>query len=153
MATINQKIEQFFDAYAARMNQSLGDNPVIDAEGQAAAFAEYFVESSPVGVMGGANDEQFCAQIPKGYAFYKSIGTKSMTITQLDITTLDEYHVMAKVHWDSRYAKQDGSEEQIAFEVIYLLNTAGDDPKIFAFITGDEQKTLQERGLVPSDPT
>jgi hypothetical protein len=42
----------------------------------------------------GRNDEQFRAAIPQGNAFYRSIGTKSMKITGLEITPLDDFHTL-----------------------------------------------------------
>ena len=139
-----QQLEKFFAAYEQRFNDVLNDKPA-DVDATAAAFAEYFVESSPVGVMGGKNDEKFKEQIPKGNEFYKQIGTLSMKIGTLDITQLDDFHAIAKVHWLSSYK----GNKNIEFDVFYIMNLAGDSPKIFAYITGDEQKVLQENGLVP----
>jgi hypothetical protein len=56
--------------------------------------------------------------IPQGYEFYKSIGTKSMNIDSIKVSSLDEYHSMAKVQWRSFYNKRDGSEKRIEFDVI-----------------------------------
>ncbi len=145
----NQKIDKFFKEYAARFNKSLADPPEIDVDGVADSFAPFFVGASPLGVSGGKNDEQFRAAIPKGYEFYKSIGTKSMRVALLDITPIDELHSMVKVHWNSRYVKRDGSEVRIDFDVSYFLQMLGDKPKIFAYVTGDEQKALRENGIIP----
>jgi len=147
--TVNQQLETFFAAYEARFNQALGDNPQDDVEGTMAAFADCFIEASPLGLSCAQNDEQFRTQIPKGNAFYRSIGTQSMKIMALTITPLDDYHVQTKVHWQAQYKKRDGGEETIDFDVIYFLQLLGNQPKIFAYITGDEQKVLQEHGLIP----
>ena len=112
------------------------------------SFAPYFVEASPVGVHGGKNNWLFKMMIPRGFAFYKKIGTKSMKITALDITPLDDHHAMAKVHWDSHYLKKDGKQEQIEFDNLYFLQILAEKPRIFAYITGDEQKILKEHGLI-----
>ncbi len=139
-----QQLEQFFAAYEQRFNDVLNGQPA-DVDATAGAFADYFVESSPAGVMGGKNDEKFRGQIPKGNEFYKSIGTQSMKIGTLDITQLDEFHAIARVHWLSDYK----GNKHIEFDVFYIVNQVGDEPKIFAYITGDEQKVLQENGLAP----
>jgi hypothetical protein len=149
MDTRQQKIREFFSDYEARFNKALLNPPVIDVEGVADAFAPFFVEASPLGVNGGKNDEQFRAVIPQGFLFYKSIGTVSMKIASLEIVPLDGYHTMVKVHWDSRYRKPGGQEERIEFDVIYFLQVLKEKPKIFAYITGDEQKVLREKGLIP----
>ena len=86
--------------------------------------------------------------ILQGLEYYRSIGTKSMKISSMAITSLDEFHVQTRVSWQSDYIKKDGNGERIDFDVIYLLQTIGEGPKIFAYITGDEQGTLRERGLI-----
>ena len=145
----DERLERFFADYAERFNRALAEPPVVDVEGTAAAFAGCFVEASPRGVTCGKNDDTFRATIPQGAEFYRSIGTTSMRITSLEVTPLDGYHTMAKVRWDSRYRKKDGREERIEFDVIYLVQTLGDTTKISAYITGDEQKALREKGLLP----
>ncbi|MNY53329.1 hypothetical protein D3C86_1890750 [compost metagenome] len=83
----------------------------------------------------------------KGYEFYKKIGITSMDILSKKITVLDEYHVMAKIYWRSNYQK-DKATGKIDFEVTYFLLFKDGNYKIFAFITGDEEKALKEHGLV-----
>ncbi len=144
------RIERFFAGYAARFNRALGDAPVVDVEGTASAFADCFIEASPRGVNCGKNDSQFRAMIPQGVEFYRRIGTTSMAITSLNVTELDGFHAMVKVRWDSRYRRKDGREERIEFDVIYLVQTLGETPRIFAYITGDEEKALHEKGLLPA---
>jgi hypothetical protein len=144
-----EQIRQFFNEYAARFNRALQDPPVEDVEASAGAFADCFIGASPAGVRCGNNDEQFRTVIPQGNAFYRSIGTRSMQITRLEITPLDDIHAMARVYWDSHYSKKTGEDVQIQFEVIYLLQILAGRPKVFGYITGDEQKLLKEHGLLP----
>ena len=144
-----QQLELFFEQYAARVNQALQDPPVVDVDGAVASFANYFIEASPNSVMCGKNDEQFRAVIPQGFAFYKSIGTTAMNVAGVDVTPLDELHAMARVHWDSRYRRQDGDEVRIEFDVIYFLQVRDGQPKIFAYVTGEEQQVLRDHGLLP----
>lgn len=137
------KLQTFFAAYEQRFNDVLGGT-ATDVEATAGAFADYFVESSPRGVMGGKNDEKFREMIPKGNEFYKSIGTLSMKIDSLDITQLDELHAVVKAHWKAGYK----NNINIEFDVFYMVTLASGEPKIFAYVTGDEQKVLQEYGLI-----
>ena len=146
---VTRQIEVFFAEYAARFNRSLQDPPVVDVDGVLASFADCFIEASPLGVNCGKNDAQFREVIPQGFAFYKSIGTTAMNVKGVDVTPLDEFHVMARVHWDARYRRQDGSKMQIEFDVIDFLQALDGQPKVFAYITGDEQKVLREHGLIP----
>ncbi|WP_342083051.1 hypothetical protein [Dyadobacter sp. OTU695] len=145
MADINDQIEQFFEAYEKRFAEGLAGNAV--AEETAKVFADFFVEASPVGISGGKNDQGFLDAVPKGYDFYRSIGITKMEITQLDITELNELHYMVEVYWKSSYEK-DEQPDFIEFSVIYFLQHLNGTLKVFAYITGDEQAVLKERGLV-----
>jgi len=147
---MEQKLRGFFADYEARMNKALQDPPVVDVESTASAFADFFVEASPNGVTGGKNDEQFRAKIPKGTEYYRSIGTISMNILAHEITLLDDFHSINKIRWQALFRRREGGEEAIDFDVIYLVQILKDEPKIFAYVTGDEQKILKEHGLIPA---
>jgi hypothetical protein len=141
-----QQLQDFFVAYARRFNDFLSGGK-IDIEGTLDSFAPFFIEASPLGVNGGQNDKNFKSGIEKGYAFYKSIGTKSMDIKNTDITILDDYHAMARIHWIAKYEK--GIKIiSIEFDVIYFVQTLHGHSKIFSYITGDEQKALQDAGVI-----
>lgn len=145
---MKELISRFFDDYASRFNKALkGKDP--DVTGTTGSFASCFVEASPAGIICSKNDERFKEAIPKGYAFYQSIGTVSMKIGSKAITELDEFHAMVKIHWQSLYEKKEGNREEIGFDVHYFVQVMNEKVKIFAYITGDEQKLLQEKGLAP----
>ena len=142
-------IRRFFEAYQTRMNDALTDPPVIDVSGLVAAFAKYFVGTDPRTVSGGKNGWLFRRMVPRGYAFYRKIGTQRMEIRALEVTPLDDYHAMARTHWWSVYLAKSGQTVEIEFDNIYLLHIAnGATPKIFAYITGDEKRVLKEHGLI-----
>jgi hypothetical protein len=143
---MEKNIHQFFAAYEKRFNDAIRGE--LDVEGTANAFAQFFVEASPVGIQGGYNDMEFKKKIPQGMEFYKSIGTRNMEITSEAITPLDDYHYMAKIHWVATYKNKDNTDLSIEFDVIYFLQCRDSELKIFAYITGDEQKVLKEHGLI-----
>ena len=144
------ELQTFFAEYAARFNRALGETPELDVEATAAAFADCFVAASPAGVMCGQNDDQFRAQLPKGMEFYRSIGTYAMKIGSLVITPIDELHALVRVRWESRNRRRDGVEIPIDFDVFYFLQDRDGSPRIFAFITPDEQRILRGKGLIPA---
>lgn len=141
-----EKVHAFFEAYEDRFNRALKSE--MDVNEIAGAFADYFVEASPVGIIGSKNDDAFKERIPKGYEFYKSIGTQAMEIRALDVTQLNDMHYMVKACWHSVYEKKDGATEMIDFDVYYFLQEREGRLKIFSYITGDEQAVLKEKGLV-----
>jgi hypothetical protein len=142
-------IRQFFEAYQGRMNAALQKKPAVDVAAATAAFARYFVGSSPRGVYGAKNGWLFRFMIPRGYARYRRLGTQRMEIRGLSIVPLDDYHALARTHWWSSYRRKSGEPVEIEFDNIYVLRiAAGQEPQIFAYITGDEQQVLKDHGLV-----
>jgi hypothetical protein len=149
MSTI-RRINAFFEAYEDRFNVSLTAGKV-DVEGTTKAFAKCFIEASPLGVSCGKNNFIFRWMIPRGYAFYRKIGTQSMKILSKEITPIDAFHSMVKVRWSSHYKRQsDGSPITLDFDVTYFLQHLNEDIKIFAYVTGDERKMLREMELIRS---
>ncbi|HEY0668329.1 MAG TPA: hypothetical protein VGD22_09155 [Sphingobacteriaceae bacterium] len=150
MEALKKKIDKFFEDYATRFTGAIGGKDP-DIEGTVGSFSESFIEASPLGIHCRKNDEKFREVIPQGYAFYKSIGTRTMTILAKEISILDELHAMVKVHWHSTYVSNKNMSEEIEFMVYYLVQVKAGLPKIFAYITGDEQKVLKEKGLIPGN--
>jgi hypothetical protein len=148
--SIIRKINAFFEAYEKRFNDSLTTGKV-DVKGTSDSFAKCFIEASPLGVNCGKNNFFFRWMIPRGHAFYRKIGTKSMKILSKELTPIDTFHTMVKVRWSSKYIRQsDGSPITIDFDVTYFLQHVKEDIKIFAYVTGDEQKALREMELIKS---
>lgn len=71
-----------------------------------------------------------------------------MDIVSKEITALDEFHTMVKVHWKANFTKADNSKASIEFDNIYFVQTKENQHKVFAWITGNEQAALKEYGLV-----
>lgn len=138
-------IKKFFNEYADHFNRSLSGEDV-DSKEVADCFADNFVEASPAGVSSAKNGVLFRWMIPSGFAHHKKIGTTRMNIDSVAVETIDPMNALARVHWDSSYEK-DGKSDHIEFDVTYLLHFEGAKPKIFAYITGDEEKILKEHGL------
>jgi cytochrome c1 len=83
METNDPRLAEFFAAYETRTNSALQEKPEVDVEAVAGAFTDCFIEANPKGVICGKNDEEFRAAIPKGFDFYRSIGTQSVTRVRL----------------------------------------------------------------------
>lgn len=141
-------IRKFFEAYAMRVNDALQPTPRVDTAGVVASFADYFVEASPAGVMGGKNGLRFRLAVPAGFRHYRRIGTTAMLVSSVKPTRLDDLHYSVRVGWDTRYTLKSGAKRRIRFTNIYLVQVKGRRPKIFAYITGDEQKALRDAGVI-----
>lgn len=140
-----ETVARFFDRYSDVFNASIHGEP--DIENTMSSFADCFIGANPHGVMCGKNDKEFREAMKGGYGFYKKIGITAMTIAGTDITPLDDYHAMAKIRWHCDYRLKDVTPGSVEFENIYFVQVRDRQPKIFAYITPDEQATLRESGL------
>lgn len=148
MTKLETMVRALFDAYAKRSDDALQDPPKEDVDGIVDAFASYFVGSSPTGVMGGANDDTFRAMIPQGFAHYRAVGGKHMTIRGLKVTELDHCHAVADVDWDFAYVDKAGQSGHLTFTNFYFVTIADGAAKIFGYVTPDEQQAMKAHGLV-----
>lgn len=137
--------ELFFRTYSDLYNRALGDDPDYDAI--AARFSSCFVAAGAEGVRCGENDGEFRAALERSYAFYRKIGTKRMSALRCETVEIDAAHFMVKVFYRAGYAKP-GAPVTIDFDVTYLLETTQGEPKIFAFIAGDEMDAYRRAGLI-----
>jgi hypothetical protein len=144
-----EQIESFFAAYAKRSNDALRSPPIEDVDGVVGAFAPFFVEASPKGVMGGANGDEFRQMVPQGFAKYRAVGGKAMRVTRVKTTELDDFNAFARGDWEFDYVrKSDGRSGTVVFQNIYFLNFADGTPKVFAYITPDEERAMKDHGLI-----
>lgn len=150
MSDVRSALYQFFDQCAARINLAIADTPVIDVEATADAFAEAFVEVSPDAIRSRRNGDHFREMIPRGFEFYRGLGAQSVSIWSREFTQIDALHWMAKVHWQAVCKHPSRPAAVIDFDIFYFMQMADGQPKIFAYITGDEQRALRELG-VPLD--
>lgn len=86
MSKRKKNIEEFFAKYESNFNNSLNGEGDGVAESVQPFFAKCFIESGPNGVMCAENNQEFVDKISQVFQFYRSIGSKGMSITSKDIT-------------------------------------------------------------------
>lgn len=139
-------VRKFFERYESFFNQSLrGD---MDLDEVAALYASEFIAASPAGVMAGKNDEQLKEVMAQGYARYRAIGTKEMRIRNIRLSPLDDHHCVAHVAWTAAYARKDQPDVAINFDVHYFMQKLEGEPKVFGWVSGDEQELLRKHGII-----
>ena len=144
--TVETSVRKLFERYESLFKAALhGD---VDMDDVAALYASEFIAASPAGVMTGKNDEQLKQVMAKGYAHYRAIGTKEMRIRGLRISPMDEHHCVAHVAWRATYARTDRPDVAIDFDVHYLVQQLVAEPKVFGWVSGDEQALLKEHGVI-----
>ncbi len=141
-------VKRFFAAYQRAFNQALQSPRAFDPKSIANAFTKHFVGASPRGVQAGKNGLMFRMMLRRSMAAYLRTGLTSMTAASLKVLPMHQQHAMVKVHWVAHYEKDDGSKTTLAFDNFYALQwLKGSTPRIFAFVTPDEEQELQARGL------
>jgi hypothetical protein len=143
--TMETSVRKLFERYESVFKASLRGE--VDMDEVAALYASEFIAASPAGVMTGKNDEQLKQVMAQGYAHYRAIGTKEMRIRSLRISPMDEHHCVAHVAWRATYARKDQPDVAIDFDVHYLVQQLGAEPKVFGWVSGDEQALLKEHGI------
>jgi hypothetical protein len=139
-------VRRFFERYESIFNRSLGGDTNMDEV--AALYASEFIAASPAGVMAGKNDEQLRQVMAQAYARYRALGTKEMLIRDVRLSPIDDHHCVAHVAWTATYAREDGADITIDFDVHYLVQKLDEEPKVFGWVSGDEQALLRKHGIV-----
>jgi hypothetical protein len=138
-------IRTFFERYARLFNQALDGDVNLDEV--AALYASEFIAASPMGVMAGKNDGQLRQVMAQGYQHYRATGAREMRLREVRLSPIDGHHGVAHAAWTARYARKDGPDVSIDFEVHYLVQQLGAEPKVFGWVAGDEQALLRAHGI------
>ena len=139
-------VKKFFERYEQLFNKSIDGG--IDMEEVSSFYASAFIAASPAGVMTGRNDDQLKHVMAQGYAHYRAIGTKEMRIRGLRSSPIDAHHCVAHVGWTATYARKSQPDITIDFDVHYLVQDLDGEPKIFGWVSGDEQALLKKHGII-----
>ncbi|MNP73911.1 hypothetical protein D3C76_1707000 [compost metagenome] len=86
--------------------------------------------------------------LTQGFAHYRTMGTKEMHIRNVRLSPIDEHHCLAHVAWTATYARQDQPDAAIDFDVHYFVQKLDGEPKVFGWVTGDEQELLRQHGII-----
>ncbi len=150
----SKTIKEFFAEYEKHTNGAIHNPGATDPEAIALMYAECFVGASPGHVTCARNDNEFRAALRQGMEFYRSIGTRSMKIKGLDETAIDELHSLATAHWVAEHQLKLGKgtkKKRMDFDVTYLVQMRDGEPRIFAYVSGDEMAAYREAGLIPDE--
>jgi hypothetical protein len=139
-------VRKLFERYEILFNQSLGGD--ADMDEVAALYASEFIAASPAGVTTGKNDDQLKQVMLQGYARYRAMGTKEMRMRTVRLSTIDDHHCMAHVAWTATHVRKDQPDVAISFDVHYFVQKLDGEPKVFGWVSGDEQALLKKHGII-----
>jgi hypothetical protein len=143
---MDDSVREFFGRYESFFNRSLGGD--MDMDEVAALYASEFIAASPGGVMAGKNDDQLKQIMAQGYARYRAMGTKEMRMRSVRLSPIDDHHCVAHVAWSATYARKDQPDVEINFDVHYFVQKLDGEPKVFGWVSGDEQALLKKNGII-----
>ncbi len=90
---------------------------------------------------------EFLTKAKQASDFYKSVGQESAKIISADEMPVNDNYSLVKVHWGVKFKKT--GDRLIEFDVSYLVQKTGSEPKIILFIAHqDEQQAMKELGLM-----
>lgn len=139
-------VRRLFERYESFFNRSLAGK--VDMNELASLYASEFIGAAPAGVKAGKNDDQFKQLMAQGYEHYRAIGTKERRIRNVRLSPIDELHCVAHVAWIATYARKDQPDVTIDFDVHYLVQMLNGEPKVFGWVSGDEQALLKKHGII-----
>jgi hypothetical protein len=139
-------VRKLFERYERLFNRGLAGD--ADMEEVASLYASDFIAASPAGVATGKNDAQLRQAMTQGYAHYRSIGTKAMRIRSVAISPIDAHHCVAHVAWTATYARRGRGDVAIDFDVHYLVQELEGEPKVFGWVSADEEALLRQHGII-----
>lgn len=143
---MDKHIHEFFRQYVEFFRQGLRNEADLDQV--ASSYASAFIAASPAGVMAGYNDGQLQQVMQQGFERYRQMGTKDMALRGVRIDPIDEHHCLAHVAWTATYARDAAPDTAIDFEVHYLMQQLDGTPRIFGWVSGDEQALLRQHGIL-----
>jgi hypothetical protein len=120
----------------------------LDFIRQAEFFAEAFIMAGPRGAVSQSKSE-FLKNAVKAVEFYKSLGQNSTKLISLTETAISDQYSWVKTHWGVTFQKT--GDRVIEFDISYIVHKTGGQPEIILAIAHeDEQKAMEELGLLPS---
>lgn len=143
--TLEESVNELFERYQELFSKAIRGE--ADMDRITSSYASAIIGAAPAGVMASQNDDQFKQILRQGFKHYRQIGTKDMRIRSVRILPIDEYHCVAHVAWTATYVRKDQSEVTIDFDVHYFVQKLDGEPKIFGWVSGDEQAVLKQHGI------
>lgn len=139
-----EQLDTLFKQYEEAFNR-------LDLKAITGYYADTFISAGPKGTIS-QNKKEFTEKAEQAASFYRSVGQKSARIVSKRVMPISNNYSMVVVRWGVTF-EQTGSR-QIEFDVSYIIQETGDDPKIILFISHeDEEAAMKKLGLQPKAMT
>lgn len=133
-------VARLFAAYEDALNR-------LDADGQAAFFAEVFIAAGPAGSVPQTRD-QYAGFVRELAGFYRSIGRTGTRVAGIQHVPISDQHVLARIQWAIGFDRL--GDTPVMSEVSYVVDKSdAEAPRIVMSIAHeDEEKTLRAAGVL-----
>jgi hypothetical protein len=135
-----KNVRAFFEEYAIA---SLHGKP----KDVALYYSNNFMVATKQEAKSFVNDEKFLEWLEGIFTFNKKSGLQEMKVIEVSSTDIGQYHINATVTWGAKFLKK--PDEQIQFDIHYLLNCFDEQFKIILYISEEDQEELMaSKGLL-----
>ena len=135
----NNSLQELFNEYEKAF-------AALDIKKSAGFFSDTFISAGPRGTIAQSKAE-FLKLADQAAEFYKRVGQTSAKILSLQETAVSDEYFLVRVHWGVTFQKT--GKKMIEFDVSYLVQKIGPEPKIILFIAHeDEEQAMKELGLL-----
>jgi hypothetical protein len=138
------KLEQLFKKYEKAFAK-------LEFEKIAELYSDTFISAGPKGTIT-QNKNDFLGKAKQASEFYRSIGQNSAKILSKRELPISNDYTMVTVHWGVTFEKT--GDEIIQFDVSYIVQETGNEPKVVLFIAHqDEKEAMKKLGFQPQMQT
>lgn len=118
----------------------------LDFRKIAELYTDAFMSAGPKGIIA-ENKKVYLEKSEQAAEYYKSMGMTSARILSMYQLSISDQYSLVTVHWGVTFEKT--GSEKIEFDVTYILQRIGDDPKIVMFISHeDEEEAMKKLGTM-----
>jgi hypothetical protein len=132
---MDAELQKLFDAYEKAYS-------ALDLETTATFFADTFISAGPKGTLA-QSKKDFGRWAKEAADFYRKMGLVSGKILSTKELSLAEHHVLVTVHWGVWFHKT--GETPIEFDVSYMVDKTGPDPKIVMFVAHQDEEEAMKK--------
>jgi hypothetical protein len=133
-----EQLDTLFKQYEAAFNK-------LDLKTIAGYYADTFISAGPKGTIA-KSKKDFIEKAGQAADFYRSVGQNSARIVSKRIMPICNDYSMVVIRWGVTFEKT--GTKPIEFDVSYIVQETGSDPKIILFISHeDEEAAMKKLGL------
>lgn len=141
MTIVNPAIRRFLEAFEQ-------NNSTRDFSAVAAQFADVFMAANPQGVQT-VKASDFALALPKRKQLFDGLGSRSTSLTRIDVTELAPRFYLAKTEWTMTFDRGAELSKEILVRSSFIVHGEGDNLRIIFYLASqDILAVLKEHGIL-----